>query len=168
MAKIISLVLGTLALVACASFSPDAGGAPSSMNAEVRNFVDALIRKDETELSARYLNHASSFTENGKLNRDIYDFLFTSDPGTGKQSVQEIIGSGEYVLKVIPQSSAVYTVLIAPVRNKEKLNNLSFLRSAWMVEYVACEFEVSRGKIFLYQNVCFAETGGPFPHESVF
>lgn len=166
MTKTISLVLGALALIACASHSTDAGRAPISINAEARDFVDALIRKDEAELSARYLNNAPSFTKHGKLNRDIYDFLFTSDPNTGKQSVQEIIGSGEYVLKIIPQSSAVYTVLIAPVRNKERLNNLSFLRSAWMVEYIACEFEVSRGKISLYQNVCFAETDGPFPYES--
>ena len=129
---------------------------------EIDTFVKALIEKNENLLVSDYLESSKSFSTQGKLNTDIYNFLYMSDQKNGTKAVTEIVTINNYKTKVIWQSDDVLTLLITNSNNYSQFNSIKFLENSWMKEYIACEFIVKENKLVFYQNVCFAETGGPF------
>lgn len=155
------LTICTTALI----FSCSAAVSDSSLDLdkEIDTFVKVLVEKDEAKLVTDYLTSSASFSKEGKLNSEIYDFLYKADANGKKKSVNEIVSLGDYKTKVIWQKNNVFTLLIAKAIDFKSLETLEFLENSWMINYISCEFVIKSGKLTFYQNVCFAETGGPFP-----
>jgi hypothetical protein len=149
-----------MTMAACAS---DETSLNESLEEEIHVFVEALLNKKEDKLVVEYLDNSKSFTNEGKLNSDIYSFLYNSNRSIGKKSVLDIASSVDYKFKVIWQSESIFTLLITKSKYYSGFDNVEFLENKWMDEYIACEFILKDSRILLYQNVCFAETGGPFP-----
>ncbi|MDH5434805.1 MAG: hypothetical protein OEY19_12750 [Gammaproteobacteria bacterium] len=124
-----------------------------------KTFLSILLNKDEKGI-IQYMGKSDVFLTNGKINEDIMDFLYKSEQAW--KSVNDIAAIDKLNFKIIPQESEVVTVIYYPEKFKNKIEDIQFLEKEWMEKYFACEFEEIDGKWTFYQNVCFAETGGPF------
>lgn len=163
MNKIKQLVFCGLFFTFISACSSAYTGEKNDGEVDLSEFITALISKDQEKISEKYLNNSRSFTQHGRLNDEIFDFLYIPDEAANKKSINQIIKHNNYSLKIIWQNSSVFTVLLTSLENERNLSDIEFLKSQWMVGYIACEFEQKDGKLYLYQNVCFAETDGPFP-----
>lgn len=132
----------------------------SKESVEAKKFLVHLLTKNEMKL-IEYEDGQKIFSSEGKLNEDIYDFLYTST--TNSKSVVEIAKIDKILIKVIKQKESIITVLFYPKKFHWAINNdVNFLENEWMKKYFACEFVNRNGELKLYYNFCFAETGGPF------
>ncbi|MBC3832311.1 hypothetical protein H8K33_12375 [Undibacterium amnicola] len=130
---------------------------------EARKFLAHLLSKNEAKL-IEYEDEQNIFSSEGKINGDIYDFLYTSK--TNSKSVVEIAEMDKVLIKVIKQKGNVVTILFYPKKFQWEINNdLTFLEKEWMKKYFACEFVIHRSKLKFHYSFCFAETGGPFHSE---
>lgn len=132
----------------------------SKVNVEAKKFLVHLLAKNEMKLIG-YEEGKKIFSSDGKINKDIYDFLYTST--TNSKSVVEIAKMDKILIKVIKQKGNVVTILFYPKKFHQAINNdVTFLENEWMKKYFACEFVIRNGELKLYYNFCFAETDGPF------
>lgn len=135
----------------------------SKVSVEAKKFLTHLLTKNEAKL-IEYEDGQNIFSSEGKINGDIYDFLYTSK--TNSKSVVEIAEMDKVLIKVIKQKGNVVTILFYPKKFQWVINNdLTFLEKEWMKKYFACEFVIRRGELKLHYSFCFAETGGPFHSE---
>jgi hypothetical protein len=133
------------------------------IQAKVDEFILDLLDRNEEKLVKKYLESSPNFSLNGKLTKDIANFLYNTDSKSGMQSVLNIVSKNNFRAKIIWQKEDKFTVVVIDESKYDKLNELSFLENEWMKQYFACEFILRGDLILLYQNVCFAETDGPFP-----
>ena len=131
---------------------------------KARVFLEHLLARDEESI-VKYLGKSRAFHSGDKLNQEIYDFLYRRKMGEEWKSVLEIASLGSLGIKIVPQGSNVITVLYFPTRFQTEIEDERFLVNEWMKKYFACEFEAVGDGWEFYQNVCFAETDGPFPPE---
>lgn len=129
---------------------------------EVNEFVLALLGRDEEHVVKEYLRSSPTFSVDGKFTRNISNFLYEQDAGSGKKSILDFVSKVNFRTKLIWQSNRVFTLIITSEEHYGQLNELSFLQNQWMKKYLACEFVLVEERIELFQSVCFAETGGPF------
>lgn len=160
--NIIQSMLMTFGMTLALTCSGEKSHPGLKLSYEINTFVKALIEKDESLLVSDYLEKSKSFSTESKLNTDIYNFLYMSDQKNGKKAVTEIVSIINYKTKVVWQSYDVLTLLITNSINYSQFSSVKFLEESWMKEYIACEFIIKENKLVFYQNVCFAETGGPF------
>lgn len=132
------------------------------LKGKARDFLTALLSIDEETLATKYASNSKSFTKEGKLNREIYSFLYDDKDGE-YLPVTKIVSSSDAYIKVIPQGQERYIALFMREKLRENASSISFLENEWMKKYFACEFELANGELTFYQNICFAESGGPFP-----
>ncbi len=158
--KIILLVMSLLS----GSIFPNLVNAKTQENAitiEVNKFLGYLISRNEAKL-AEFEDGNPIFSSNGKLNNDIYNFLYK--PNSPSKSTIEITKLDRLKIKIVKQSDNVITVLFYPKKYHWSINrDPAFLERQWMKKYFACEFKVLGDKLKLFHNFCFAETDGPFP-----
>lgn len=101
------------------------------------------------------------------MNQDLYDFLYKHDTKKAKKSINEIISKEDFVKKIVWQDDNIFTLMVFTSKNKSNVDSdIEFLKDKWMKEYIACEFIIKDGNLFLHQNFCFFETDGPF-HEGL-
>jgi hypothetical protein len=168
LSKIFSIFLSLLTIVLIFSCNATTSNSKQNLDAKIYTFVKALVEKDEAKLVTYYLASSNTFSKNGKLNPDIYNFLYKSGDNSKQKAVNDIVAINDFKTKIIWQKADVFTLLIAKSKDIEKFESLNFLENYWMISYIACEFIVVDGKLEFYQNVCFAETGGPFPTDYEF
>ena len=135
------------------------------LDEKVDNFIIHLLARDEEYIVKNYLDSSPTFSNNGRLTKAVASFLYESDSSIGKKSIQDVTSKREFSKKIIWQNKQTFTVIVTDKGDFNNLSNLTFLESEWMKKYFACEFVVKDDSILLYQNVCFAETGGPFPRD---
>lgn len=135
-----------------------------SLKEKVNEFLTILIQKDEQTLVSKYASGSASFSQNGKLNPDIYRFLY-ENKDENYRPVTNIVDQDDYYIKVIPQANGSYIALFTKNKYKEQASSTYFLENEWMKKYFACEFELVEGELSFKHNICFAETGGPFQSE---
>lgn len=128
----------------------------------IKEFVLEIIGKNEKIIVEKYLHNSKSFTKDGKINPDISKFLFGKN-NSHSNGILSIVSKENFTIKSISQGNNIYTVLVTNKQHSGDLENISFLQNHWMLDYFACEVEIKSDQISLYQNVCFAETDGPFP-----
>ena len=132
--------------------------------AQAEEFLGYLLVRDEKSI-IKYMGDSEIFLTDGKISQDIIDFLYAGNKQGGWKSVLEIAKLDKVSIKLIKQKNNVITVLFYPRKYSNQMNDLSFLENEWMKKYFACEFEIINGTWEFYQNVCFAETDGPYPPE---
>lgn len=156
----ILLLIVTLFCSFSASGLANAKAKDSNVGLEAKKFLVHLLTKNEKKL-IEYEEGQKIFSSEGKINGDIYDFLYTSSANS--KSVVEIAKMDKISIKVIKQKENVVTVLFYPKKFHRAINNdVTFLENEWMKKYFACEFVIRNGELKFYYNFCFAETGGPF------
>lgn len=160
-----NIVILSLSLCIAASSLAKGSECNQRLVDETRNFALHLLDRNEHVLVKKYASSAPSFTTDGKLNQDIHDFLYNQHASEGWSSVQDIVTPEDMAIKLISQKGNVVTALFFKEQYEEDANDIEFLRNEWMKKYFACEFEVVGDNLFFYQNICFAETDGPFPPE---
>ena len=131
---------------------------------KVEEFLTYLLGQNEEVLVEKYADNSPSFSVDDKLNEEISNFLYEprSENSQDKSVLQLTIG-GRPLFKIVPQDHGVLTILFFNAGDEHNLEKLAFLQNEWMKRYFACEFEVVDGELHFYQNICFAETDGPFP-----
>lgn len=134
-----------------------------AIQGEMNQFILALLDKNEEYLVEKYLNSSPTFSSNGKFTKEIVYFLYGKDDKSEKKSVLDLFSKDNFKTKIIWQNDKVFTLIVVHETNYDKLDDLGFLQQEWMRKYLACEFISKNEGIVFYQNVCFAETGGPFP-----
>ena len=160
------MTFGLLVLVIGAMIIPSTAKEPRLiLGEEIGRFIKALVEKNETVLVKEYLESSENFTHQGRLNDNIYRFLYYGNTVLKTKPVGEIFSLDDYRVKIIWQNDAIITLLISSANNFPHLEGVGFLEKRWMKDYVACEFIIKDDKLVFYQNVCFAETGGPFHAE---
>ena len=127
-------------------------------------FLSSLLLKDEKVLASKYATGSRTFTQDNKLNPEIFSFLY-GEKLDGFFNVTSIVDTGDLHIEVVPQRDERYIVLFTKLKYKDDISNMSFLENQWMKKYFACEFELINDELVFYSNICFAETGGPFPSD---
>ena len=151
-----------LTLFVCACQATDSKQ-DSALQGKMDQFVVALLDRNEEYLVEKYLKSSPTFSSNGKFTKEIAYFLYGKDDKSGKKSVLDLFSRDNFKTKIIWQKDNVFTLIVVHEKDYNKLDDLRFLEQEWMKQFLACEFILKDGNIVLYQNVCFAETGGPFP-----
>lgn len=134
-----------------------------TLDEKVSEFVINLLSRNEVFIVENYLESSPSFSENNHFTKDVAKFLYESNSESGTSSVLDIVTENNFAIKILWQSEIIFTAIVVSRDNFKELNDLNFLQHEWMRKYFACEFIVKDDAVLLYQNVCFAETGGPFP-----
>lgn len=124
-------------------------------------FKDALLTRDYDVLRDFSGVGDTVFFDGDKLDKDIYDFLYTERSSIDGGSIIKISKS-PLITRIIPQKNGVFTAIYIQRKYQEQWKDQYFLESQWMKSYFACEFIWNGERYLLYQNFCFAETGGPF------
>jgi len=135
----------------------------NALQGDMNQFVLAMLDRNEEYLVEEYLKSSPTFSSNEKFTKEIAYFLYGRDAKSGKKSVLDFFSRDNFKTKIIWQKDNVFTLIVVHEKNYNKLDELSFLQQEWMKQFLACEFVLKDEGIVLYQNVCFAETDGPFP-----
>lgn len=103
------------------------------------------------------------FSSPGQLDEPFRKFLYE---GNAKHLLGRERNVENFAIKIIPQEQGVFTILYTDRKLKGKLSDLKFLGTQWMKAYFACELRaLPDGRFIFHENLCFAETDGPFPPE---
>ncbi|WMW78917.1 hypothetical protein RF679_09580 [Undibacterium cyanobacteriorum] len=146
--------------------SAEAKANERNLHAQVNQFLVYLLTKNEGKLAA-YEVGERTFSSKGKLDSEIYDFLYKSEPAPSEwKSIIEIAKMDKLQVKLIKQDDGSIFVLFFPEKYRRSVNSdVTFLEEQWMKKYFACQFDLHGGKIKLKYNFCFADTDGPFAPE---
>lgn len=174
-------------LAGCAKLDPEMG---AQLDNTIETMMEALRARDDGAILSLAAN-PQDFGENGRLEHDVAGFLYDGDFIRGynpdARSVVEIMALGRLLIRIVREKSGPtavisspklpdekarvlmidtggrVTVLFIPERFEEEAQVVSFYSERWMRDYFACEFHLIDGRWVLLYNICFAESGGPYP-----
>ncbi len=174
-------------IVGCADLKTDTD---ARLDRTIEMLLLAIRAHDDGAILALTAN-PQNFSEGGRLKIDVAGFLYDGGHIRGyspdARSVVEIMALGslrvhimrdeggptaivsspklpnEKARVVMVETGGRATVLFVPEQFEERLQVDSFYSERWMRDYFACEFHLIEGRWVLLYNICFAESGGPYP-----
>lgn len=81
------------------------------------------------------------------------------------RSIAEIIALGDIEIPGAPQPDGSVILSFVPGRYVQEARRSAFYTDEWMRKHLACWFRKADGRWQLAWNICFAETGGPYPQD---
>jgi len=185
-----SMVLFGLAVTLLAGCANPRTEADVRLDKTVETLLDAIRTRDDSAILSLAAN-PPNFGKRGRLEDDVAGFLYDGDfvrtYNPDARSVVEIMALGRLLIRIVREKggpTAVIsspklpdekarvlmidtggrvTVLFIPERFEEEAQVVSFYSERWMRDYFACEFHLIDGRWVLLYNICFAESGGPYP-----
>lgn len=179
--------LAVSSIAGCANLGAETD---ARLDKTVEMLLEAIRARDDGAILALTAN-PQDFGENGRFHDDVARFLYNGDHIRGYspdvRSVVEIMALGSlriHILRdgggptavilppklageksrvVMVETDRRATVLFVPEQFEEQLQVGSFYGERWMRDYFACEFHLIEDRWVLLYNICFAETGGPYP-----
>lgn len=131
-----------------------------------QRLIDA-IRSHEEGAILELLDEPTSFMIGPQLRPEIAQFLWNSDTphssGRTIQSVAALIRASPVMTVRTEQTDGSIIVIFIPERFTTLAQTSNFYRQQWMKKYFSCRFKLIGDLWKIIENVCFAETDGPFP-----
>jgi hypothetical protein len=132
----------------------------------IETLLEAIRARDDGAILSLAAN-PRDFGKNGRLEDDVAGFLYDSGYIRGNnpdaRSVVEIMALGSLRIRIVREVGGRATVLFIPEQFEDQLQVVSFYSERWMRDYFACEFHLIEDRWVLLYNICFAESGGPYP-----
>ena len=127
----------------------------------------AVLETGQAEQLERYLSSRTDLLGPQALTEDARRFVYDGgwvrrfDPN-GK-SIVEIVAEGDLEILGALQPDGSIILSFVPLRYRKEARQATFYVQQWMRKYFACRFEKAVGRWQLSENLCFAETDGPYP-----
>ena len=127
----------------------------------------SAIETGEPDRLRHYLRTRTELDDEDLFQEDarnfVYDGNWLRQFSEDAKSVIEIIAEGEIELLPAPQPDGTIILVFIPARYAMDARKPEFFSDQWMRKYFACWFALTKDGWQLSTNLCFAETGGPFP-----
>lgn len=164
--RIALFVVTTSLFASCAvdgfrPYDPEAGSAGLELL--------SVIETGDPERFRRYLRTQTELDDEILFGEDARRFIYDGDwvrqfDEDGK-SVIEIIADGSIEIQEAPQPDGTIILIFIPMQYSKESLEPEFYYDQWMRKYFACRFAKIEDRWQLSTNICFAESGGPFPED---
>ena len=150
----------------CCRYLDQTEPVPPALDNAVATLFNALEDRDKHRILS-LMQWPDLYGTGEHLNQDIQGFLFDGESirhfYPAARSVAEILALGNIRLRIAWQDESRVIVIFHPASVTDALLNPDFWSDRWMIDVFACELHDVDGTWRMERNVCFAETGGPFP-----
>lgn len=158
-------IVAVWALIGCAAQRPAADLDPGA-EAAARAFLAVVATGRAADLRSHLDAQESGIGGTAltdEARRLVFDGAWLRDFVPGGRSITELASMGDPALLGATQPDGSVIVSFVPPQYAAEATEMAFFTEQWMRRYFACRFAPAGDRWVLAENLCFAESDGPYP-----